>query len=56
MLVDTIDAFAELLPNLSTAFMQKLPTCAFITKALDFLRTTFANGVLSFQVAPLVTS
>jgi len=55
MLVDTIDSLAEVLPNLSTAFMQKLPTCAFITKLFDFLLTTFAIGVLSFHVAPLVT-
>jgi len=55
ILVDTIDALAELLPNLSTAFMQKLPIAALTTKELDFLLTTFARGLLSFQVAPLVT-
>ena len=55
MLVDTIDALALLLPNLSTAFIQNDPVAEFITKLFDFLLTTFAIGVLSFQVAPLVT-
>ena len=55
MFVATIEALALLFPNLSTALIQNEPVAAFTTRELDFLLTTFARGVLSFQVAPVVT-
>ena len=54
MLVDTIDALAELLPNLSTAFMQKLPVTAFTTKAFDFLLTLVKNRCLIWNILILL--
>ena len=37
ILVVTIEASALAFPSLSTAFIKKLPVCAFTTSELDFL-------------------
>ena len=40
ILVVTIEASALAFPNLSTAFIKKLPVCAFTVKEFDFLLTS----------------